>query len=240
MSVSRSLMGEWLVPFKGRNDSGACDLNFLWRSGSLYVMDNHRAASWCWLQQSGPEGNANVVHIDAHYDTVGAGGRSSENQPPTASLGLREYLNASFLDAGETISVYRWDNYISLLRHHHPRFGSDWTFATHRIGTRPDFEYTDVCPDALVDTLEALLTSRQRFILNLDLDYFRSRKGDRLAQKIRSQVFERIAEFMRQDQLVAFTVCLSPECCGSWASSEELLRELMKTLGVDFALPPAA
>ena len=94
MSVSRSLMGEWLVPFKGRNDSGACDLNFLWRSGSLYVMDNHRAASWCWLQHSGPEGNANVVHIDAHYDTAGAGGRSSENQPPTASLGLREYLDA--------------------------------------------------------------------------------------------------------------------------------------------------
>ena len=233
-------MGEWLIPFEGRNDSYACHLNFLWRSGSLYVMDNHRAAAWCWLQHSGPEGNATVLHIDAHYDTAGAGGRSSENQPPTASLGLREYLDSSFLDAGHPICVYRWDNYISLMRHHHPQFCSNWLFATHRIGPRPDFAYTEVRPGALVDTLEALLISRSRFILNLDLDYFRSRKGDRYGQEMRSQVFERTAEFMRQDQLVAFTVCLSPECCGSWASSEELLRELMKTLGVEFALPPAA
>lgn len=203
-------MGEWLVPFEGRNYSYACHLNFLWRSGPLYVMDNHRVAAWCWFQHSGPDGNATVVHIDAHYDTAGAGGRSSENQPPTASLCLREYLDASFLDAGHQICVYRWDNYISLLRHHHPRFGSDWTFATHRIGTRPDFAFTDVRPGALEDTLEVLLTSGLRFILNLDLDYFRSKKGDRLAPKIRSQVFERIAELMRQDQLVAFTVCLSP------------------------------
>ena len=181
-----------------------------------------------------------MLHIDAHYDTAGAHGRSSENQPPTASLGLMEYLDASFLDAGHSICVYRWDNYISLLRHHHPRFGSEWAFATQRIGTRPDFAYTDVCPGALADTLGELLTSRSKFILNLDLDYFRSKKGDRLAPEMRSQVFERIAEFMRQDQLIAFTVCLSPECCGSWASSEELLRELMKTIGVDFALPPAA
>lgn len=137
-------MGEWLVPFEGRNDSYACHLNFLWRIGSLYVMDNHRAAAWCWLQHGGPEGNATVLHIDAHYDTAGAGERSSENQLPTASLGLREYLDASFHDAGHSICVYRWDNYISLLRHHHPRFGSEWTFATHRIGTRPDFAYTDV------------------------------------------------------------------------------------------------
>ncbi len=233
-------MGEWLVPFEGRNDSYACHLNFLWRIGSLYVMDNHRAAAWCWLQHSGPEGNATVLHIDAHYDTAGAGERSSENQPPTASLGLREYLDASFHDAGHSICVYRWDNYISLLRHHHPRFGLEWAFATHRIGTRPDFAYTDVCPGELADTLEALLASKSKFILNLDLDYFRSRKGDRLAPEMRSKILEQIAEFMRQDQLVAFTVCLSPECCGSWASSEELLRELMETLGVDFALPPAA
>lgn len=233
-------MGEWLVHFKGRNDSYACHLNFLWRSGSLYVMDNHRAAAWCWLQHSEPEGNATVLHIDAHYDTAGAGGRSSENQPPTASLGLREYLDASFIDAGHSICVYRWDNYISLLRHHHPRFGSEWAFATHRIGPPPDFAYTDVRPGALVDTLGALIASRSRFILNLDLDYFKSSKGDRFAPKARSQLFEHIAELVRQDQLLVFTVCLSPECCGGWASSEELLRELMITIGIDFALPPAA
>ena len=32
------LRGEWLVPFQGRNDSGADRQNFLWRDGSIYVM----------------------------------------------------------------------------------------------------------------------------------------------------------------------------------------------------------
>ena len=41
---------EWLVPFKGRNTSGIYEQNFLWRDGAVYVMDNHRAALWCWIQ----------------------------------------------------------------------------------------------------------------------------------------------------------------------------------------------
>jgi hypothetical protein len=41
---------EWIVPFKRRNYSGATHQNFLCRHGNVFVMDNHRAALWCWLQ----------------------------------------------------------------------------------------------------------------------------------------------------------------------------------------------
>jgi hypothetical protein len=46
--------GEWPVDFRGRNRSGPYNQNFLWRRDSVYVMDNHRAAFWCWLQRIDP------------------------------------------------------------------------------------------------------------------------------------------------------------------------------------------
>ncbi|WP_197422399.1 hypothetical protein, partial [Blastomonas sp. CCH5-E3] len=41
----------WIVPFKGRNNTGVYNQNFVWNDGHLYVMDNHRAAAWCWAQR---------------------------------------------------------------------------------------------------------------------------------------------------------------------------------------------
>jgi len=58
--------GEWLVDFKGRKSSGVYNQNFLWRSGSVYVMDNHRAAMWCWLQHVDPNHPHAILHIDRH------------------------------------------------------------------------------------------------------------------------------------------------------------------------------
>ena len=58
--------GEWLVPFKGRNASGVYNRNFPWRSGTVYVMDNHRAAMWCWLQHVDPGQAHSLFHMDRH------------------------------------------------------------------------------------------------------------------------------------------------------------------------------
>lgn len=62
-------MSEWLVPFARRNASGAYNQNFLWRDGNTYVMDNHRAALWCWLQHITPGERLSLLHIDCHTDT---------------------------------------------------------------------------------------------------------------------------------------------------------------------------
>lgn len=235
-------MGEWLVPFAGRNQSYACTLNFLWRQESLYIMDNHRAAAWCWLQHKpndwdSPDRQLTVLHIDAHYDTAGASGLSVDGQPQTGTLTLGEYLTAHIVDAGEEICVYRWDNYISLLQHHHPTFVAQWLFATHGIGEKPAFGYTAIDPKQLISRLAEMRAQGELFILNLDLDFFRSKDGDRYPERDRRPLFETIAALRDEGRLLVTTVCLSPECCGSWRSAEQLLQEFLGPMRVTFSLP---
>jgi hypothetical protein len=62
--------GEWILPFLGRNRSGPSEDNFLWRTGSTYIMDNHRDALWCWLQHLIPGKEYNLFHIDRHFDML--------------------------------------------------------------------------------------------------------------------------------------------------------------------------
>lgn len=61
-------MPEFLVPFKGRNQTSMFGVNVLWRERNVYIMDNHRCALWCWLQEIPGEDRLSVFHVDAHYD----------------------------------------------------------------------------------------------------------------------------------------------------------------------------
>jgi len=45
------MTNSWLVPFTGRNESDVWSQNFVWKKDNIYIMDNHRAALWCWLKQ---------------------------------------------------------------------------------------------------------------------------------------------------------------------------------------------
>jgi hypothetical protein len=149
-------------------------------------------------------------------------------------------LDAHLIDAGARICIYRWDNYISLLQHHHPDAVSQWLFATHRMGQEPSFAYTEVANDELVSRLRAMRAESRPFVLNLDLDFFRSTCGDRFPVEDRKRLFEEISALRANGNLLAITVCLSPECCGSWLAAEQLLEEFTAAVQVRFALPATA
>ncbi len=61
---------ENIINFKGQNSSWVKDLNLLGKENNIYVMDNHVAALWCWLQEIEIKTKYNILHIDAHYDTM--------------------------------------------------------------------------------------------------------------------------------------------------------------------------
>lgn len=48
--------------------SFCCDDVMLWQNGKIYVMDNHRDATWCWFHQCRDGERNNFMHIDRHYD----------------------------------------------------------------------------------------------------------------------------------------------------------------------------
>jgi hypothetical protein len=137
--------GDWLVPFKGRNESGIYNQNFLWRYGNVYVMDNHRAALWCWLQHVDPRSRHSIFHIDRHNDTLQA--RLDEwlaNLPESlVDLTIDQYLAFSYVPdvLGRSIPVFRWDNYLSIYFALFGKKVSACYFATHREGDQPNHEH---------------------------------------------------------------------------------------------------
>jgi hypothetical protein len=140
MATSR---GDWLVPFTGRNASGVYNQNFLWRDDSLYVMDNHRAAMWCWLQHVDPNQPHSLFHMDRHYDCLDS--RMTEwleNCPDDLRrLSVAEYLNYdyAFTDFGSSdrVQLFSWDNYLSIYLARYGNSLNQLRMCTHEDGNEP-------------------------------------------------------------------------------------------------------
>src|SRR5260370_30427902 len=88
-------MGEWLVDFRGRKPSAFATDNFLWKHDNVYVMDNHRAALWCWLREIDLRKPHSLFHIDRHYDTVPSE-TLIKHLPSTWDMGINDYLNLRY------------------------------------------------------------------------------------------------------------------------------------------------
>ena len=101
---------QWLVPFKGRKPSGRTTQNFLWNSGDVYIMDNHRAALWCWLQKIPLTQRVGLLHIDEHYDTLYS--RIDEwkaNLPALERLSIDDYLALEYTCKSGTVPIIQWE-----------------------------------------------------------------------------------------------------------------------------------
>jgi hypothetical protein len=244
--------GEWLVPFKGRNASGAFNQNFLWRTGNLYVMDNHRAALWCWLQHVDPKQHHSLFHIDRHYDALTSRLDTwLANLPADWSLGVDEYLarTVKHQDIIEPLPLFCWGNYVSIYL---AVFGDnikECRFATHRDGDEPNHSSLIQCdPWEIPDNLDFWLGERCKpWIMNIDLDYlfWQSSDEDDLPQQMFSTAYiEKCLAVVRKkiaDGTIAVTtIALSPEYCGGWEQSEEMLDIVLSTLGISFRLPQQA
>ncbi|WP_022660631.1 peptide arginase family protein [Paucidesulfovibrio longus] len=231
----------WLIPFTGRADSAALHMNFLWNDGNAYVMDNHRAALWCWSRHMAPGRSYGLLHVDQHYDAV----LSRRDLAHLGGRGLLDFSLDGYLDeALETdfltsTPLFRWDNYIGLLMGARPELVHDWAFATHGKGLRPDaVEIFEMQPWQL-PLLD--LTQGGPWLVNLDVDYFFFRGPDAEMRPLFSEEYVRavaapVVRAHEAGQLACLTVSLSPECCGGWTPAEKLAEMLCAELGLDFRL----
>lgn len=249
-------MGQFLFPFRGRNPSGASDLNFLWRSERLYVMDNHRAAMWCWWQHLAEAEQWDLLHIDRHYDTASAEPEMAVVPPTDADL--QTYLDAKFPWFGGLTPAIRWDNYLWLFLKRHGDHIKDALFAT------PSYQGAAMPPEhsgfELIDPWLLLryfgtiaedsaavedggVRTDPPWIVNVDLDYFTDRHGggDRIVQVFSdgyiSAIGEAMAKGLRAGVIKVATIALSPETTGgtatdkAWALSETLMKKLLRPWG---------
>jgi hypothetical protein len=250
--MHKDIGGEWLVPFKGRNHSGWYEQNFLWRHGSVYVMDNHRAAAWCWFQHIDPNARHSLFHIDRHYDCLQSNLDDwlKHIPQPFGAMTINDYLALAYDPKGGSgrIPVIAWGNYLSIYL---ARFGKSISccrFATHDDGDKPN-----VTSPMHVELWEIpgnldywLAADCKPWIVNIDLDYFFWHHSDDtgapgiiVSDEYLKICFEILRAKISDGTVAVTTVCLTPESTftGPWNQSERLAEKVLSFLGIEFRLP---
>ncbi|PCE64144.1 peptide arginase family protein [Sediminicola luteus] len=220
------------------------NVNFLYNVGNIYIMDNHLAAGWSWLQEVDGEIPHNYLHIDRHYDLLGFK-KTIQTQVIDKGINLHELSFQEYLELrqlgnnGDQFQMFRWDNYILNLSYAYPNLFQNTFFATHDEGNREDyFINEDLDFLRLLSDVDSLIDQYgdQGWILNLDIDYFYSNIGEVNIQVIDDEYIIQLVLKIRKviDKLTVFTICLSPECCGGWQNSIKKTEIICDVLDLDF------
>jgi len=226
-------------------------LNFLYQNDKFYIMDNHLAASWCWLQQIDTQKSYNLYHIDKHYDLL-------ENKPTVktqiidtgfdlSNCSIDDYLGLSqILNNGDKVPLFRYDNYLVNLQIVYESIFNLKFFTTHRDGVNKegfldpengDFEKEDF---EIVRELGDDIKSKNsnKWIVNLDLDYFFLDDDDAYYQHLSDRYIKEICKNINDsiEHISVITIALSPECCGGWDKSYRIARMIANYFNLDFKL----
>ena len=228
-----------LIPYKGRHASEAYEQNLLWADGSVYVMDNHRAAAWCWTRHLRPKEKFSVLHIDQHYDLLTS--RIEEwckITPRIEKLSIESYLSLEYKLEGTLISpVIRWDNYFSIFVEQRRRMLQTAYFLTHCIGDKPSFKFHEKQFWLANYNLACWLAYNAPWLVNVDMDYFFSKQGDGHTIQLFSddyieQVGSQVKEANDAGNVRCITLAISPEICGGWDRGLHALRVFCRGLGL--------
>lgn len=239
-------MPEHLIPFRGKRYSGSINQNLLWRDGNIYLMDNHRAALWCWQQEIDLyHTQHSVLHIDRHTDCLGANlAAHLAAMPDLRGLSIEGYLGATVALQGSNVPLFRWDNYLSI---HLTSFGgrvSAVKSVDHGDGDAPQHSQTirpraDEVPPNLLYWLQS---GSNLWIVNVDLDYFFFEgavgpSGDpewlpMFSDAFIDTVFQEIRKAMDQKLVGVVTLCLTPtNFTAGWDKCLELSSKIFEILG---------
>ncbi|CCO23781.1 UPF0489 family protein [Maridesulfovibrio hydrothermalis] len=235
-------MGDWIVDFQGRNHSTAIKLNFLYRYENIFIMDNHRAALWCWLECLEKENNLNLFHVDRHYDALFSP-QDYEHFPHDhfENISISEYLACGYDNEFFAVTpLFRWDNYLGLFVEKYRSKIDSWSFATHGKGAAPHaVSYTAYEPWEFPVAIGELSGN---WIFNLDLDYYFGRMGSGQMGRLFTDEYIRdwgssLRKSLDDGVIKVLTISMSPECTGGWDGAERALSVLTGGLGIEFTLP---
>lgn len=235
---------DWIVPFTKRGHSGSTQQNSLCRSGNVFVMDNHRAALWCWLQAQDLSRPHSFIHIDRHTDTLQSRLKEWLAALPDWKSGIDVYLGANYCTSTHTSPVIRWDNYLSIYLACFGKNLKELRFLTHSEGDKPNHKGTLFSQSwELPDNLACWLSSSNvPWIVNIDLDYFFCDSETGPIQLFSDQyidtVFLTLKQAMEKDSIAVLTLCLTPDTyTPGWTATEALATRVLRHLDLEWQLP---
>ena len=227
---------------------------FLWQSGNVFVMDNHMAALWGWLQACDLKKKYNFMHIDRHYDMLEC--FKDEDLEPVRQnpqISFEEFCQLKRSDGDH--QVFRWDDYIMagyvlypdwfhtniFLTCQEGDIGKSWGHRPMKIREEnPLFiewfigQYIEE-PSKYLDGFSGK-DYNLPWIVNLDLDIFYT--SDSHIQVFSDDYIMHVAELLQRNMgnIAALTIAISPECLGGdemsdkWAKGFRLLRIMSEKL----------
>ena len=227
---------------------------FLWRYGNVFVMDNHMAALWGWIQACAPKKKYNFMHIDRHYDMLEC--FKDEDLDPVRKnphISFEEFCQLKRVD-GE-FQVFRWDDYIMagyvlypdwfhtniFLTCQEGNIGKSWGHKPMKIREENPL-FMEWCIDQYIGEPSEYLDGfsgkdyKLPWIVNLDLDVFYT--GGSHIQLFSDDYIRRIAELLQvnMSNIAALTIAISPDCLGGneingkWANGMRLLKIMSEKL----------
>lgn len=223
-------------------ESVSQSVNFLFQKNNIFIMDNHLAAGWCWMNYLDTSISYNLFHIDYHDDLLDDRAMLKtqiiDKKIDVTKLNFNEYcslLNNTFDD----FKLFRWDNYIINTHILLPDFFSKKYFATH-VECRENREFVeiDVSFDELIDNLPYWVNKHDenKWIINIDVDYFFGEVDFNTIQVFSDEYIIEFAKAIRKcgSNTAIITLCLSPDCCGGWTNSIRVCQLICKVLDLEF------
>ena len=224
-------------------------LNFLWKSDNapIYIMDNHLAAAWCWMQECNTEEKYNFMHIDQH-DDLGACGftKDIESLRTTPHISINEYDKITYTTLGGEFKFFKCDNYIRACHFLFPQWFNTNLFyyaQSSSVCSLKEWGYSDFIKqrmevgfvghditqfikDNIFPQNEIVIENNMRtkkWIVNIDLDFFWDANKKRVYDdQFVSDLGITIGNAMNNIQVL--TIALSPKWCGGWKNALEVSK----------------
>lgn len=221
---------------------------FVWKADGLpiYIMDNHRTALWCWYKEIDIKNNLKLIHIDNHPDLSPHGlfCDCAKNLKLDA-LQIDNYLNLSHdlkhyhENIKERVPIFSNENFLTYFLEEN-KLGIN---RSNIISNANKSENSKISRKELLSHLET--TNNQKWIVDLDLDYFFNEKTHKINLKFSKEVFTLLKKWHDLKKISVLTVAWSPEylvdrenkklnhTSKGWSLAKKLNSEFCKIFDID-------
>lgn len=207
---------------------------FVWKTNNfpIYIMDNHRAALWCWMQEiQQSDKKISLLHIDAHADLSRKGlcDKDCFKKLKVNKVKIDEYLtlkhfgckNSSFIKK----EIYSYENFLTFfIKMYESKLDINKTKLTKEISDTDDLS-ENLFNESGVDFIEDLHLNKitkiqlldflnedlNKLIIDLDMDYFFNRISNKIDYTFANEVFLLLKKLFDERKILVLTIAWSPE-----------------------------
>jgi UPF0489 domain len=227
---------------KGRGTSTSCHLNYVAKTENVFIIDNHLAAIWCW-EKLDTNQQYNLLHIDMHYDL----GHVPINYELYLDLDLRDIAIENLTKfrvvsrGSEKTYLFLWDNYIHLIAAKFPTLFEQSIFVTQQQGSySPAFDNSEAHEIWRLDSTWANFPSQNKWILNLDIDFFfvYHEQSNTYKQMFHTDFVRDLGKWIvkNRNRFAQIIIALSPECCGGWDNAVDIANVLLEPMEINIKI----